>query len=79
MINILKTTGKNKNCNQVAAKWIQFSPCYSYVASYNELEQIHMQVLLNCHLAAFLYSILKKWPNDNLITLACVIALVHYS
>ena len=38
-----------------------------------------MQVLLNCHLAAFSYSILKKWPNDNLIILACVIALVHYS
>ena len=30
-----------------------------YVASYNELEQLHMQVLLNCHLAAFLYSLLK--------------------
>ena len=46
-----------------------------------ELEQLHMQVLLNCHLAAFLYSlkILKKQPNDNLITLACVIALVPYS
>ena len=28
-----------------------------YVASYNELEQLHMQVLLNCHLAAFLQSI----------------------
>ena len=25
-----------------------------YVASYNELKQLHMQVLLNCHLAAFL-------------------------
>ena len=25
-----------------------------YVASYNELEQLHMQVLLNCHLAGFL-------------------------
>ena len=25
-----------------------------YVANYNELEQLHMQVLLNCHLAAFL-------------------------
>ena len=24
------------------------------LASYNELEQLHMQVLLNCHLAAFL-------------------------
>ena len=22
---------------------------------------------------------LKKWPNDNLITLACVIALVYFS
>ena len=28
--------------------------CYSYVASYNKLKQLHMQVLLNCHLAAFL-------------------------
>ena len=25
-----------------------------FVASYNELEQLHMQVLLNCHLATFL-------------------------
>ena len=25
-----------------------------YVASYNELEQLHMQVLLNCRLVAFL-------------------------
>ena len=24
------------------------------LASYNELEQLHMQVLLKCHLAAFL-------------------------
>ena len=30
-----------------------------YVANYNELEQLHMQVLLNCHLAAFLYSVFK--------------------
>ena len=29
------------------------------LASYNELEQLHMQVLLNCYLAAFLYSLLK--------------------
>ena len=52
-----------------------------YVASYNELEQLHMQVLLNCYLAIFVQSIqiLKKWPNDNLIILAYVIALVHYS
>ena len=27
-----------------------------YVASYNELEQLYMQVLLNCHLAAFEYT-----------------------
>ena len=27
-----------------------------YVASYNELEQLHMQVLLNCRLDAFLES-----------------------
>ena len=25
-----------------------------YEASYNKLKQLHMQVLLNCHLAAFL-------------------------
>ena len=24
-----------------------------YVASYNEIEQLHMQALLNCHLATF--------------------------
>ena len=24
-----------------------------YVARYNELEQLHMKVLLNCHLAIF--------------------------
>ena len=28
-----------------------------YVASYNELEQLHMKVLLICYLAAFLYYI----------------------
>ena len=30
-----------------------------YVANYNELEQLHMQVLLNFHLTAFLYSVFK--------------------
>ena len=30
-----------------------------YVANYNELKQLHMQVLLNCHLDAFLYNPLK--------------------
>ena len=37
-----------------------------------------MQVLLNCHLAAFLEF---EWTvqKSNLITLACVIALVHFS
>ena len=25
-----------------------------YVATYNELEQLHMQIILNCHLAAIL-------------------------
>ena len=43
-----------------------------YVANYNELQQLCMQVLLNCH------GLYKKWPNDNLIICACVIALVHY-
>ena len=32
-----------------------------------------MQVLLNYHLADS-----EKQPNDSLIILACVIALVHY-
>ena len=52
-----------------------------YVASYNKLKQLHMQVLLNGHLVTFLKlnRLYKKWPNDNLITLACVIALVYYS
>ena len=49
-----------------------------YVASHDKLEQLHMQVLLNCHFAAF-YSNSKKWPNDNIITLACVIDLIHYN
>ena len=50
-------------------------------ATYTELEQLHMQVLLNSHLAAFctVYSNSKKWLNDSLITLACVIAVVRYS
>ena len=42
-----------------------------YVASYNELKQLHVKVLLNCHLATFcncmVYSDSKKWPNDNLM------------
>ena len=38
-------------------------------------------MLLNCHLAAFVQSIkiLKMQPNNNLVTLACVIALVYYT
>ena len=35
---------------QPSGQWTQFSPCYNYVANYNELEQLHMQVLSNCHL-----------------------------
>ena len=42
-----------------------------------ELEQLHMQMLLNCHLTAFRIDCIKKQPNDNLITLVCVIALVY--
>ena len=40
-----------------------------------------MQTLSNCHLAAFctVHSNSKKQPNDNLIILACVIALVYFS
>ena len=37
-----------------------------------------MQVLLNC-LLANLNGLYKKQPNDNLITLACAIALVYSS
>ena len=37
-----------------------------------------MQLLLDCHLAAFFFVVcdIKKRPNDNLITVACVFALV---
>ena len=40
-----------------------------------------MQMLLNCHLAAFLEFewTVQKGPTDNLITLACVIVLVYFS
>ena len=38
-----------------------------YVASYNELEQLHMQVLLNCHLAAFLYYLFKYLKSSQMI------------
>ena len=39
------------------ATWMQFSLCDMYVASSNELEQLHMQVLLNYNLATILWSI----------------------
>jgi len=36
-----------------------------------------MQLLLNCHLATFkITNCTKKQPNNNLITVACVFALV---
>ena len=38
---IIKTTGK-KNGHQVVAMRMEFSLSYSYVVSYNELEQLHM-------------------------------------
>ena len=36
------------------------------LASYNELEQLHMQVLLNCHLVSFLYSLLKFYKSGQM-------------
>ena len=49
-----------------------------YVASYNKLEQLQMQVLLNCHLAAFLYSLqywntkkVAKWQFNNTCMCNC--------
>ena len=39
---------KLKEQELISSLWIQF-----IVASYNELEQLHMQVLLNGRLAAF--------------------------
>ena len=39
----------------------------TYVVSCNELEQLHLQMLLNFQLAAFFkfrYTT-KKWPNDK--------------
>ena len=65
MINILKQLVRTNNwqeqelissCGQVD----QFSLCYVYPFSYNELEQLHMEVLLNYHLATFLYSPFKS-------------------
>ena len=54
-----------------------------YVASYNELEQLatHASVIKLSFGRFFVQSnqMLKKRPNDNLIILACVIVLVHYS
>ena len=38
---------------------------------------MHMLALLNCHLTAYNVTV-QKVANDNLITLACVFALVHY-
>jgi len=48
--------------------------------SYNKtIEQIYMQPLLNCHLAAFkIINCTKKRPNDNLITVACVFTLYSF-
>ena len=54
---------------------VRTRPLFANPVTYDELEQLHMQVLWNCHLATFC----KFWPNDNLITLACVITLVHYT
>ena len=48
----------------------------TYVASKYKLEQLHMQVLLNCHLAAFLefeWTIQKaaKWQFNNTCICNC--------
>ena len=50
--------------------------CEYGVASYNELEQLatHASVIILSFGCFYLNS--KRQPNDNLITLACVIALV---
>ena len=65
------------SCGQVNAVLpILFVSSYSYII---KLEQIHMQLymLLNCHLATFFGMCdFKKWPNDNLITVACMFAAV---
>ena len=74
-------TGKNKK--YIVLSYSQVNAVFPmlYVASYNKLEQLHMQALLNSHFSHFciVSSNSKNQPNNNLIILACVIALVHYS
>ena len=48
-----------------------------FVASYNELEQLHIKLSFG-HFFVQSIQILKKQPNDNL-TLACAITLVYCS
>ena len=48
----VKTT--NKKRTDIKSWPSEYSIAMLFVASYNELEQLHMQVLLNCHLATFL-------------------------
>ena len=73
---LVRTRTDISSCSQGnAVLSILFVSSYSYII---KLEQIHMQLLLNCHLAAFFCSVcdFKKRPNDNLITVACVFTLV---
>ena len=39
-----------------------------YIASYNELEQLHMQMLLNCYLAAFLNQARAAFGRAHLVS-----------
>ena len=49
-----------------------------YIANYNELEPNVIKLSFG-HFFAYFIQVPKKRPNNNLPTLACAIALVHYS
>ena len=55
IINILKQLVRTKTYQAVAETEVDKTS----LARYKEVEQLHKQVLLNCHLAAFLHSLFK--------------------
>ena len=58
LLNNLQEQGLISSCGQVNAVLpILFVSSYSYII---KLEHIHMQLLLNCHLAVFLNHTLQK-------------------
>ena len=69
MINIvIKTTSKNKDWYQVAVKWIQFSPCYGYVAIIKHASVIKLSFGKNLN---GLYKKVAKWEFNNTCMCNC--------